>query len=512
MNAVSGVDDDKGSGELVNASGHRQELERNFSLLSICAIAVTTGNTWIAQGGSVTVSIANGGPAGVIYEFIAVSICYWLVAASIAELASAMPSASGVYHWATVTAGKYGRVCGWFAGYWNTLAWIFGAASMSAILGNQTVSMYALFHPDFIPKAWHVFVSFIICTWICCATVLFANRALPHIGNLGMVLILAGVFVTIVVCAVMPHVNGVGYATNEFVWRSWSNSTGYSSQGFVFVAGMLNGAYSVGTPDVTSHLAEEIPKPSKNIPKAVLAQMVVGFATGFLYMIALFYSIQDLDAVVNSVFGFPLAEIYRQATGTRGGALGLLIVAFLPTLITCIGCYITAGRTLWTLARDNATPFSGWLGRINSKMHNPFNATLACGLIITVLACIYVGSTTAFNAFVGSYVQLSTLSYFAAIFPHVLHRRSLITPGYFWMKGAIGYIVNILSCIYIVAFIVIFCFPASLPTNAQTMNYASLITGGFTIFIAVWWFFRQSTYQGPQAIPLTDRKLADDAK
>lgn len=253
-------------------------------------------------------------------------------------------------------------------------------------------------------------------------------------------------------------------------------------------------------------------RPSKNIPKAVLAQMTVGFITGFLYMIALFYSIQDLDKVVNSVFSFPLAEIYRQATGTRGGALGLLIVAFLPTLITCIGCYITAGRTLWTLARDNATPFSGWLGRINSKMHNPFNATLVCGLLITVLACIYVGSTTAFNAFVGSYVQLSTLSYFAAIFPHVLNRRSLITPGYFWMKGPIGYIVNILSCIYILAFIVIFCFPASLPTNAQSMNYASLITGGFTIFIAAWWFVRQRHYQGPQVIPLTDRKIAEDAK
>lgn len=39
--------------ELINASGHRQELERNFSLLSICAVAITTGNTWIAQGGSV---------------------------------------------------------------------------------------------------------------------------------------------------------------------------------------------------------------------------------------------------------------------------------------------------------------------------------------------------------------------------------------------------------------------------------------------------------------------------
>lgn len=60
--------DDPADGELINASGHRQELERNFSLISICAVAVTTGNTWIAQGGSVVVALSNGGLAGTIYE------------------------------------------------------------------------------------------------------------------------------------------------------------------------------------------------------------------------------------------------------------------------------------------------------------------------------------------------------------------------------------------------------------------------------------------------------------
>lgn len=165
-----------------------------------------------------------------------------------------------MYHWATITAGKYGRICGFFAGFWNCLAWILGAASMSLILGQQTVSMYALMHPGFVPEAWHIFVSMIICTWMCCCIVLFLNRLLPHIGNLGMFFILAGVFITIIVCAVMPHVNGTGYASDTEVWRTWQNGTGYSSNGFVFVAGMLNGAYSVGTPDCSTHLAEEIPK------------------------------------------------------------------------------------------------------------------------------------------------------------------------------------------------------------------------------------------------------------
>ncbi|KAJ6031758.1 hypothetical protein N7540_002490 [Penicillium herquei] len=512
IKAAEPVTEEEDHGEMVNASGHRQEVDRNFSLISLCAIAVTTGNTWIAQGGSVVTALSNGGLAGCIYEFIAVSICYWMVAASLAELASGMPSSSGVYHWASITAGRYGRACGFFAGWWNCLAWILGAASMSLIMGQQTVSMYALMHPGFEVKTWNTFVSFLICTWVCCCIVLFMNRFLPYIGNLGMFFILAGVFVTIIVCAVMPSVNGVGYESNYVVWHEWTNETNYSQQGFVFVMGMLNGAYSVGTPDCSSHLAEEIPKPSRNIPKAVLAQMGVGFITGLLYMIAIFYSIQDLDAVANSSYKFPLAEIYFQATGSRGGGLGLLIVAFIPTLITATGCYITAGRTLWTISRDRATPFHKWLGHINTTYQNPFNATLVCGCVVTILACIYLGSTTAFSAFVGCFVQLSSLSYFMAIFPHILTKRKSFVPGFFFMNNKIGYVINVLSCIYILAFVVIFCFPYALPADAASMNYASLMTGGLSIFVTIWWFIRQGSYEGPQNIPLTDKALMEDAR
>jgi choline transport protein len=105
-------------GEVLNASGHKQELERQFSLLSICSIGITTGNVWAALGGSIVIALYNGGPPGVIYGFIAVACFYFLIAACIAEMASAFPTASGVYHWASVTAGpKYGKVVGFFAGW-----------------------------------------------------------------------------------------------------------------------------------------------------------------------------------------------------------------------------------------------------------------------------------------------------------------------------------------------------------------------------------------------------------
>ena len=58
----------------------------------------------------------------------------------------------------------------------------------------------------------------------------------------------------------MPSQTGAGYASDIFVWADWSNETGYSSDGFVFLAGMLNGAFAIGAIDCVTHIAEEIPE------------------------------------------------------------------------------------------------------------------------------------------------------------------------------------------------------------------------------------------------------------
>ena len=56
----------------------------------------------------------------------------------------------------------------------------------------------------------------------------------------------------------MPSTNGYGYASNSFVWTDFENLTGWSSNGLVFVMGILNGAYAIGTPCAATHLAEEV--------------------------------------------------------------------------------------------------------------------------------------------------------------------------------------------------------------------------------------------------------------
>lgn len=77
------------------------------------------------------------------------------------------------------------------------------------------------------------------------------------------------------------------------------------------------------------------------------------------------------------------------------------------------------------------------------------------------------------------------------------------------MKGLIGFVVNGISCVYIVVFVVIFCFPFSLPVTKENMNYSVLICGGLSLFIGVWWFFRRKDYLGPKHVPLND-KMAEE--
>ncbi|KAF4555697.1 Amino acid permease-like protein 15 [Elsinoe fawcettii] len=495
---------------IINASGHKQELERNFGLLSIVGLVLTSGNTWLAVGGSLTVAIYNGGAVGVITEFIVVSVFYWCIAASLAELASAMPSAGGVYHWASVTAGSYGRPVGFFAGWLNFFAWIFGLASSLQIIGLQITSAYALYHPEYVAERSHVIAVYIITTWLLCGGVIVANRILPHVETLGGILCMSGFFVTVLVCAILPGSTGGGHASAIAIWKTWSNGTGWSD-GLAFCLGMLNGAYAVGTPDAISKLCEEVPKPSINIPKAMLIQYVVGFVTGLTFLIAIFYGITDLDAVINRGLLFPLAAIFEQATGTTAGAVGLLVVAFLPSFFGLVGLYLIASRALWSLARDNATPFSTTLGKINERFKTPANSIILCSAICTLLALIYLGNSTAFSALIGSFVILTTISYLLAILPHLMSKRKTVEPGAFFMSGPTGYIVNIISCLFIVVFDILFCFPFAVPFDATTMNYSSLLAGGLTILVAVFWFWKQKTYVGPKYVPVSADNLAKDA-
>ncbi|KAL4867969.1 hypothetical protein BDV12DRAFT_108567 [Aspergillus spectabilis] len=478
------------------ALGHKQELVRGFGLFSLTSLGIIIANSWAATGGTIVTALYNGGPMAVLYGLIVVSIFYAMISASLSEVASAIPSAGGVYHWSSVVAGRYGRAAGFFTGYLNACAWLLSASSMSSVLGNEAVAMYLLRHPDVQWHSWQPFVVFQIVLWMCCAVVCLGNRFLPLLNRIALFLSMGGLLVTIIVLAVLPRHRR---ASNTQVWRTYYNETGGWSDGICFLSGLLNAAFAVGTPDCISHLSEEVPQPERKVPQGIMLQLLTAFGTAFVYLIALFYGISDIDRVFDtSVTYFPTAEIYLQATGSTAGAVGLIALLFLATFPTLIGTLTTGGRMWWCLARDNATPFASFFARVHPTLNAPVNATIAMTAMVSCLGCIYVGSTTAFQALISSFIVLSTLSYAGAIIPHLLTGRKKVIPGPFAMPGVWGWIVNILSVVYIVVTVVFFCFPFTLPATVQNMNYTSVITVGLMTLVSIWWFIHgMRTYKGP---------------
>lgn len=77
------------------------------------------------------------------------------------------------------------------------------------------------------------------------------------------------------------------------------------------------------------------------------------------------------------------------------------------------------------------------------------------------------------------------------------------------MPDFIAYAVHGVSCVYIIVFVVIFCFPYAMPVTVAGMNYTCVTTGGFTILIAPWWFWKKGHgYVGPVALVEEERKMS----
>jgi amino acid transporter len=133
--AARAVEDVAGDVALLGRMGYAQELRRRMSAFSNFAIAFST--ICILAGGITSlqlgVSAVGGAAAGIVWPLgVAFSL---VVALSMAQVASAFPTAGGLYHWSAILGGK-----GWG---WAT-AW-FNLAGLVFVTAAVDVGAYSLF-------------------------------------------------------------------------------------------------------------------------------------------------------------------------------------------------------------------------------------------------------------------------------------------------------------------------------------------------------------------------------
>lgn len=139
-------------------------------------------------------------------------------------------------------------------------------------------------------------------------------------------------------------------------------------------------------------------------------------------------------------------------------------------MFCAISCCTAASRATWSFARDRAIPFHQVFSKVNRRFDDvPLNAFLLSTTIQVLVALIFLGSSTAFNAFVGVGVICLSASYAMPVAISVANGRKDIQGAPFHL-GRWGFFLNIWAVFWVLFEIVLFSMPAVIPVTKVTMS------------------------------------------
>ena len=253
--------------------------------------------------------------------------------------------------------------------------------------------------------------------------------------------------------------------------------------------------------DAACHLAEEMPNASQNVPIAMVGSVGVNALIGLVYVVVLLFSTGSLDTLLKTPTGYPFIQIFLDATKSNVGTTILsLIIVCIATAATVAGVTSTS-RTLWAFARDKSTPFDKHLSKVNERLQIPVYAVAVTTGLQMFLGFIYLGNTTAFNAFLSMAIIGMYISYALPIIAMLFARRRLVAAdsfGPFKLGQITGPLLNIVSLVWITIVVVFSTFPSALPVTAQNMNYSIVVMSGWTVAGALYYLLRaRAKYQVP---------------
>ncbi|KAB8342943.1 hypothetical protein FH972_022539 [Carpinus fangiana] len=451
--------------EQLAALGHQQSFQRTFSPLSMLGLAFAILNSWTALAASISLALPSGGPSAILWGLITAGVCNLCLAASLAEFLSAYPTAGGQYHWVSVVSPPgWRRGLTWVCGWINVFGWL-ALTATGGLLGSQLIlGVISLENADYEPQRWQQFLLYIAYTLLACFLNAFGNRILPYVNKAAFSWSITGF---VIICVTVLACSSPNYADADFVFRAFYNTTGWPD-GIAWLLGLLQGGLAVTGFDAVAHMIEEIPNPTVEGPKIMMACVAMGMGTGWIFlMILLFVSggAEAYDALVSSANG-PLLQILYTATNNRAGAICLLMFPLICLVFATTGSRI--------------------LSKVNHRLDNvPLNAILFTTAWVIVFGCIFLGSTAAFNAITAASVVALGITYGMPVAINCAQGRSRLPESRaFKLPGWLGWAVNLIGIVYVIVTTVLFVFPPAIPVTGSSMNYC-IAAFGVVLVISV---------------------------
>ncbi|MBE3049505.1 amino acid permease [Candidatus Bathyarchaeota archaeon] len=251
---------------------------------------------------------------------------------------------------------------------------------------------------------------------------------------------------------------------------------------------------------MVASMCEEVQNPEREVPRAIVLSVVAAGLTGVVYLIPILFVLPDVAMLLQVANSQPIGLLFKTVTGSAAGGFGLLFLILGILMFAGIGALTAASRCTYAFARDGAIPGYTLWSKVNTRLDMPLWALALSTIVDCLLGCIYFGSSAAFNSFTGVATICLSTSYGVPVLVNLIQRRKAVQNSPYPL-GRFGTAINSICVVWICFAVVIFCMPVSLPVDAGTMNYASIVFAGFALIAILWYFlYARKNFKGPPVI------------
>jgi amino acid transporter len=192
---------------------------------------------------------------------------------------------------------------------------------------------------------------------------------------------------TIIVVCVCPAMAPT-HPSAKWVFTEFKNNTGYDNNGLVFLLGLLQAGWAMIGYECGAQIVEGTKRADVTAPRGIIICVLSAIFQGFILIISVLFSIQDVEELLNS--DMPIATYFIRATNTPL-AVFFLVILLVTSLGSLCNSLLASAQILWAMARDGCVPFSKHLYKLSEKNRIPYNAlfwqAVICVIIILPVSC-----------------------------------------------------------------------------------------------------------------------------
>jgi amino acid transporter len=491
--------------ELFRAMGGFRNFAISFTIISILAGCLT----------SYTIAFEHGGPIAVTWGWLLVGLMSTIIALSMAEIASAYPTAGGLYYWAS-KLGSPGW--GWATGWFNLIGQIAVTAAIGyglAVFGqvlfdywfNYSQHMNDWFGASFNTSTYIVYALFLT------GAVLINVLHIRYTSGLNMISAwwhMIGVVVVVGVLIIVPdHHQSLSYVFTERINNSGYGGTTVSFANpafwFVFGLGLLMAQYTITGFDASAHTAEETHKASRGAAVGMWTSVFVSVVFGFILLVAVTFAIPSTDEALKTVNALlPIVPWIWATSMSQRWAEFLLFICVVAQFFCVTASVTSASRMMFAFSRDRAVP-GHQLWRRVARNRVPVYSVIGVSFFAAILMIPAV-----WNYFIGYAVGTAIAViglYIAFILPVYLRWRkgdSWDAPRA-WSLGRHYKWLDPISIVWVGIVSILFIFPLykiGLPWiegfDWQFTNYTVIWFGVIGLVFGGWWVLSaRNWFKGP---------------